>query len=461
MANPADLTTFADPLGRDWVSTGARFRQGVEMLDLEFEYSGGTRRAVRFQANSDVRLYGELISEGGAIRSYESFSFTVYGSPAKDIASFRNYDSSAQSVNAERLRVTSDGTVKAAAGANLMLEGEKLELRTLHAGSATFPIWGTIQFNTNSERVIDCSDASVTDGLKVKSRFFRLENYDSAGSAFAVWGTFSLTSSERLIDCSDATVTYGLRVKSPFFRLETLDNYASTYAVWGTFSIPNESSVPRSIVAQDGSSAYQVLRLDAKKVEVRTEVSSAIGTWGTLARAALVGSRLDIPDDFFWQVKDGSTYKDVLVDCRKFHINLHDEDCFNLNDEDEINRFKLTTKGQIIITSKSSQNADITLDASTTSGAKKWTLRAAAGGSPAGSLKFVNETDGGTPTVEIEAAGNLYAPGFVGCKTTTAAPSDSDGRVGAIAVDTSNKRVWVKVTDSGSNRWWYAALVSP
>jgi hypothetical protein len=57
---------------------------------------------------------------------------------------------------------------------------------------------------------------------------------------------------------------------------------------------------------------------------------------------------------------------------------------------------------------------------------------------------------------------SLEAAARYGPETVSAAASGSDGQAGSIAVDTTNKLIRVKVTDSGTDRWWkVAALVSP
>jgi hypothetical protein len=157
----------------------------------------------------------------------------------------------------------------------------------------------------------------------------------------------------------------------------------------------------------------------------------------------------------------GGTYKDIVFLANKFDVRVYTDNCIRFRDSDDAIRFHFKTSGQQLVIAKSGQHADLSLDAAANSGAKKWTLRSMKDGSPAGSLKFINETDSGTPTVEFDAIGTITTPGFVAPKNSNGAPSGSDGNVGAIAVDSTNKRIWVKMSSTGSNRWWYASLVQP
>ncbi len=109
MPSEYPLTTWTD--SRKWVSDGTRLAQKTELLDLQFQYGGGSsyRTAIRFLANGDVRVYGDFISENGALRSYSTFAMTVYDSlsGAQDIVSFRTGGGS----GTELLRIEKDGTI--------------------------------------------------------------------------------------------------------------------------------------------------------------------------------------------------------------------------------------------------------------------------------------------------------------------------------------------------------------
>lgn len=343
-----ELTTWTD--SRSWASNGTRVAQTTECLELQFKYGSGTyRKAIRFLANGDLRLFGELVTEGGALRSYATFAMTVYN--AQDIVSFR----SGPGAGTEKLRITSSGA----------LRGNPLRI---DAG-ATPDRWGTFDLS------------GTTRTLAVE---------DSGGAA----RNLQISAEELAFRDSGSSMDWG------FLRA-----YSGGWGDWSQLRAYNNLSI---------------------------ESQTAGGTWANI----------------------------ILKACDVVNILMCDNS-FLIQDSNGVTRAKVNGRGKLTLTSPSSDSAELELDSTATSGAKKWALRSEKASSGLGSLKLINLTDGGTPTIEFEPGGSMYAPGYVGVKTVTAAPSDSDGRVGAIAVDTSNKRVWVKMSDSGSNRWWYAALVQP
>jgi len=363
MASELDLTTWTDT--RSWVANGTRFAQKTESLDLQFKYGTGTyRNAIRFLANGDLRIFGELVTENGALRSYATFSMTVYntGTP-QDIVSFRSGFS-----NDEKLRITNNGTVQAATGDTLKLAGKEVRFDAFDGATSR---WGAMLFDSGTRTLAITDAGGAARSLKI--------------------------SADDLL-----------------FR----DNGSSME--WGKLRAYTGGWFGGDI----------------------SELRSYNSLW-LLAQTA------------------GGTYTNLVLQACDVICVLMCDNSFLVQDSNNVVRAKVSGRAKLTLTAPSSDSAELELDSTATSGAKRWALRSEKASTGLGSLKLINLTDGGTPTIEFEPGGSIYAPGYVGVKTVTAAPSDSDGRVGAVAVDTSNKRVWVKVTDSGSNRWWYAALVQP
>ena len=453
MADEFSMTTWTD--SRTWVSNATQFQQQTEALDLRFRYGTDTyKSAIRFLANGDLRLFGELVTETGAFRSYDTFAFTAE-STSDDIASFRT----GGNAGTERLRIASEGRIVAGLDTdddplNLELEGVEVEFHASSAGTSAR--WGALKFESGVRQLTagtSNAPAGVTRlNLAAKDLDFRL--YHSAGGgSFKSWAELSFTSGERLLDCTQ-NATDPLRVRAEEIGLDA--SRSGTITEWGVLSF--DSGTGDRVL--DCTGTTDPLHLRADKLEIELDKLGSIGEWGTLSRT-LIGSYVAIPDNVLLRAKSGSNFKNVVIDCEKFFVIVHGQDCVKFQDDNEDTRFKFTMSGQATVTGQANQNVDLTLDATATTNAKKWTIRATKDGTPTGSLKFINETDTGTPTVEFEPDGSVYSPKFIGGLTTAGAPADAAGRGGAWVVDTTNKRIWVKVKATGTDRWWYAALVSP
>jgi hypothetical protein len=502
MADTLDLTTWTD--SRSWVANGARLQQQTETVDLQFKYGSGTyKSAVRFLANGDLRLFGELITETGALLSYATLAFTSLDA-SQDVASFR----SGPAAGTEVLRVASTGRIRAASGSNLELEGK--ELVTYATDGSTTTEWGRLNF-VSGTRTLNVGVGSTVEGLGVTAEDLQVRLWRPGTSAVTTWGvlSFDTASNERLVDCTSSND--GIRLKGKELVLQLYNG--STHVDWGRFGIDPTSPNARHIQVSDGSGVRQDLEVRVRALVLKADYGGTLYEWGSfyrtaggenqlnsqsnlhLSAAASGGTWKDIelkvndlivstaysgtlykwgtfsresqtnvlesPDHLYIRALAGSTFKNITIHGEKVDIVCNNDDCVRFKDSSETIRYKFTMGGQAFVTAKANQHAELSLDATATSGAKKWALRSAKDGTPTGSLKFVNLTDNGTPTVEFEPAGHIYTPGYIGGKTTTAAPSDTDGRIGAWAIDTTNKRIWVKVADSGSNRWWYTSLVSP
>lgn len=447
------LVAFTDPLSRNWVSNATRLRQGVEIMDLEFGYGpppGVWRQGVRFQANGDMRLYGELITATGAVRSNEMLSFTALGTPRKDIASFRNDDSgTSDSPSRERLRIRLDGSLKAAEGLSFIGEGDEIDLRV--ATDAGYNRWGLFSCDGATRTLTIQNDPSLdTKDLRVDCHTLELKVTQTLEQHR--WGMFAMAGATRTLTVQNSdAVAKDLLIDCDTFELQV--SGATTQDRWGVFAMDGTT---RTLTVQSGAGVATNLRVDCEAYELRVSGGSptAQNRWGTFSMDSAGTRILSIETS-------ADEARDLEIRCKKFTVQCSDNHCVKFEDVNEAVRYKFDLDGTQTITAIADAHAELVLDATATTGAKKWAIRVDSAGSPAGTLKFINQTDTGTPSVVFDADGSIAAAGFIGGKTTTAAPSDSEGKVGAVAVDTTNKKIWVKVTDSGTGRWWFAALVSP
>lgn len=262
------------------------------------------------------------------------------------------------------------------------------------------------------------------------------------------------------IRVQSATGSYqALTMEGSTLTLNALDG--STIRAWATLSMDGTGTRMLSYPNLSLLGGHP-LQLDVGTLRLRAwQVSSSSHlTWGEFDVGTGGVRRLVMADDTRFEVYDGTNWQDFTLEACNitFQTKCTGGTVTILDANGNVTGLYSPSGGWVRVSSPASTSASLELDATRTTGAKKWEIRSDQGN---GELKLVNQTDTGTPTVRVTPSGSVYSPEFVGTKTVTAAPADTAGEGGALVVDTTNKRLWVKVADSGTNRWWYASLTSP
>lgn len=94
---------------RAWSPTSFEVYQNNDIMQFRAQFNSNPATDVvlmTFMANRDVSLYGELMMNGGAMRSLRTFSINVTTS-GEDVVSFRSGNAPGDEV----LRILSDGTI--------------------------------------------------------------------------------------------------------------------------------------------------------------------------------------------------------------------------------------------------------------------------------------------------------------------------------------------------------------
>jgi len=215
----------------------------------------------------------------------------------------------------------------------------------------------------------------------------------------------------------------------------------------------------RLLEIQNTSAAAQDLQVNTKTFALHVDpTQTGDSKWATFSLAGSVRTQV-VPGHRRIEANAATTWYDLLFWGCDFKFRSRcSNGGFSYSDENDNVVFKVGQDGDASATSPDLFSALLELDSTANSGAKKWEVKS---DRTNGGLKFTNLTDTGTPKVEITPSGSLYADEFLGTKTVTAKPGDTEGVLGAHVIDTSAKKIWVKVKDTGSDRWWYAALTAP
>lgn len=385
----------------------------------------------RFLSNKETHLYGECILHDPAIRSFGVLSLTNMNQ-GEDIVSFR----SGNAVGDEQLRILSDGTIRSADGQALLLKsaadstsyGVHIDTEvSLTAGNALLLIkqLGSDLWSLSNDGIIR-SWHSGASGMTLYSRAagdtpqtIRLDGSDIHHFVNDL-GHLKLTA-----DGSGA-LTLASR------------NYADT------------ADTDLTITADDATWTADTIKLliDGNEVNWSKEL-------GATKIRCYQGTHI------VCRGSGATDWKSFVLTACDISIVLPSGCDLVIYDGSEAETITFKNTGAAALYSTSGNRASLNLDSTRNDNGRRWQLSSDHTGTPYGSLRFINLTDEGYPTVEIDRFGSLWSHKFLGSSTVTSAPSDSEGRVGGMVVDTSNKRLWVKVASTGENRWWYTPLTEP
>ena len=427
MANPDTIVQLVGDPYRPWNATSLEAWLGVDHADLRF-VGGGALTPLRLFANGDVRLYGELLLDDGAVRASDTIALTVYDS--NDIVSFR----SGSGAGDELLRIDVDGAICGAAESTLVLKSY-------------------VSTGSTPGVKIDSDTALASDQPLLR--------IDSAGSTKITMSSeacrFWSANDYKLLAKSTSGL-HQLQVHGKTVEIGADDG--SDVARWGLFST-DSSDQTRELTINDGGATptEQALKIDAETITFQVHNSYGPIEWGSLYASSNT-RQLTVPQHAQFNFKAGDNFYDLRIVASAFRLRLHPSE-FIIEDASENERMKVTTSGDLLLTSPSTASAQVVVDSTAATGAKKWEMASVHTGGAKGNLRFTNLTDQGTPYVDFTPGGSVYSSEFIGASPVTSAPSDGEGELGAVVVDTTNKRVWAKVKDTGSDRWWYASLTDP
>ena len=481
--NPQDIVYDDSGFGLDPAYALLRYpnalaaRLGPDYVQVYFvKDSGETSDAFKVENSFPVfRLYGELVFDVTnvvpKIITSGTLSFLNDVTPGSgvgtaDLASFK-------SGLTEKFRINSDGSVFSGAGT----------FKAISEG-----IYTTVTLV--GEDVVFCTGSSPTEAIRIhgdgifqssagiiqaKGEDYVLLSLEGAGLSFT---TGEEPEDERFHVDSDGnlqTATGLLRGSSfgssPAYTNITLEGEELCFRTGPDSGdeklyVDDEGSIRTSnghikALTFGETPSYTDISLEADELNLALWDGSSSVDWG---RFYIDGFNTAFQQVYhpFWirVVDDEEEYKSMVVVCCDLTIILKCPNAdISIVDASDDTRIEMTVGGTVTTIAPQNYAALLALDSYTdnTDYGKKWVIRSAITAN-AGCLQFVNDTDTGDPTVEMTPNGSVYAAEYVGTGTVTDAPDDEDGRVGAMVVDTTNKKLWVKVTNSGQGRWWHAAL---
>ncbi|GEM_PF-6449968 len=369
----------------------------------------------------------------------------------------------------------------------LRLDCSTFEIVTTDSGSQLR--WGLFDISSvgNLRRLKVDNDAPtpIAQPLRIDCSTFEIvTTHSSAQARWALFDIDSASGDRQLTVDDDAPTPNAQSLKLDCKELDVIASINGSQQRWGVFD--NPAGTTRRLKIDNGS-IPQELELNAKELTLFVEDSSTQKQWGRVAfssgtRILEIGSagtgeplridadslelydrdaslsvvtleyaasqsRLEAPRDLTLRAYDGVNYHTTRLYADDYLVFIQGTgNAFDVRESGGSTRFKASYDGTVTITAPSAKDARIDLART-----KTWRI---ASEDSTGKLNIVNTTDTGTPTIEITTDADLYADGFLGTKTVNGDPGSGVGNAGAIAVDTTNDRLWVRLSGS----WKYVDL---